>query len=178
MWSMNFEQKHRESKLTSNISGSFKNMIHTLAEKSQLKLYHQLINPLRKVVNYPEGSLINLDYDLFFNTNDRKTIYEIRFVDVKGTTYKPGMVIVIDASEIPVFGKIEKVFLLNNQEIFFVCKKFITLYFENHYYAFKFKTINGEEESVLVQHKEIHDFYPVLITYKEDCQYISSKYIL
>lgn len=133
MWSMHFEQKHRESKLTSNISGSFKNIIHTLAEKSQLKLCHQLISPLRKVVTCPEGSLINeFDYKLFFQENNRNCIREVNFVDVKGTVYKLGMVLVIDASNIPVFSIIEKIFVLNDQNVYYLCKKYNTLHFDKH----------------------------------------------
>jgi hypothetical protein len=48
LWCMRFEQKHGESKLSSNVAGSYKNMIHTLANKALLKLYHQLTSPFKK----------------------------------------------------------------------------------------------------------------------------------
>lgn len=45
IWSMRAEQKHRESKLTANVSCSFKNMLKTLMFKNQLRLGHILNSP-------------------------------------------------------------------------------------------------------------------------------------
>lgn len=129
-------------KLTYLISGSFKNIIHTLAEKSQLKLCHQLISPLRKVVDCSEGSLIgNSDYDLFFKTKerDKNSIREVHFVDVMGTLYKLGMVVTVNASSVPIFGAIEKIFVSNGENVYFLCKNYLTLYFDKHYHAFVFE---------------------------------------
>ncbi|KAF2889611.1 hypothetical protein ILUMI_16562 [Ignelater luminosus] len=40
LWSMRAEQKHRESKLTANVSCSYKNLLQTLIFKTQLRIGH------------------------------------------------------------------------------------------------------------------------------------------
>lgn len=51
LWCMRSEQKHRELKLNANISGGYKNIILSLAKKSQMKLCHRLISPTKNCVN-------------------------------------------------------------------------------------------------------------------------------
>lgn len=77
LWSMRFEQKHKESKMTSNVSCNFRNITHTLAVKAQLKLAHHLAAPITK--EYVEfGDTLDLSEQLqaqFFNLYQKDNIF-------------------------------------------------------------------------------------------------------
>lgn len=101
---MRFEQKHRESKLTSKISGSFKNIIHTLAIKAQLKFCHQLLKPLRNVLDYSlkYEEILNNDFELIkhsFSVIKKHDLLNVNSIDIRGTLYKIGGIIVGDCEE-------------------------------------------------------------------------------
>lgn len=106
---MKFEQYHRRSKLTSNVSGSFKNIIHTLAHKSQLKLCYLMLNSLKKSIEFPEGSAISDDeHKDYFSLKDKNLLKHVKYATVMGIRYKPGMIVVEDAVDLPTFGLIKK----------------------------------------------------------------------
>lgn len=64
-WSMRSEQKHRESKMTSNVSGNFKNITQTLAIKAQLRLCYQLLSDAKERLNF--GNVTCLDETIYLN---------------------------------------------------------------------------------------------------------------
>ncbi|KAB0805178.1 hypothetical protein PPYR_02148 [Photinus pyralis] len=57
LWAMRSEQKHRESKMTSNVSGNFKNILQTITTKCQLKLCHQIFSQFEVVENIILGKV-------------------------------------------------------------------------------------------------------------------------
>lgn len=174
-WSMSFEQKHRESKLTSNISGSFKNMIHTLALKSQLKLCYFLISQQCTQMRYSE--YMNIDdtvYSFFPNLAYKNELVSVNYVEIYGTIYKSNSVVVVDAHDLPSFLIIDKIFIFH-EEVFFLGETVETIGFNRHYYAFEVKT---KKEKRLISHSNLHDFIVCLKVKKNSKQFIAVRHIL
>ncbi|KAF2891467.1 hypothetical protein ILUMI_14706 [Ignelater luminosus] len=63
LWSMRAEQKHRESKLTVNVSCSYKNLLQTLIFKTQLRIGH-LLNSKERKCNDNFGPVCNLSTEM------------------------------------------------------------------------------------------------------------------
>lgn len=171
---MKFEQYHRRSKLTSNVSGSFKNIVHTLAHKCQLKLCFLLLSPLKEAIEYPEGvAITDSDHQIYFKNYDRRLLMQSKCATINGTVYKRDMVVVIKATDTPVFGLINKIFVFNNKICYFVCNEFVTLYFHNHYYAYE---VEKSEKKICVDQTKLHDFSTAVLTRKQEKLFVSFKY--
>lgn len=127
IWSMKYEQFHRRSKLTSNVSGSFKNILQTLAHKSQLKFCHQIITPLKDSCQYNnELQISDDDYSKYFTSKCRSSLFQVKRVSVDSISYKTNMVVVTDAlNRLPNFGIIKKFFVYSPNCVYFVCRNYI-----------------------------------------------------
>ncbi|XP_071056100.1 uncharacterized protein [Onthophagus taurus] len=132
MWCMRSEQKHRQSKLTSKVSGGFKNILHTLAVKEQLRLYYNLLT--QKSEKYEFGSFIaeNLNRlkEHFTQLNNNLTRF-VKWVNIKGTIYKSGMIIVLNVEDIPLFASISYIATVR-EEIYFIYEKISSTGFDSH----------------------------------------------
>lgn len=96
-WAMRSEQKHRQSKFTANVSCNFKNISHTLAIKSQLKLCHQLLSEPGEATSISFGRISIMEEDIYksyFMTIPNKQFFCVSWVDINGTIYKPGMMLI------------------------------------------------------------------------------------
>lgn len=177
LWGMRFEQKHRDSKLSSNVSGSFKNMIHTLANKAQLKLCHQLIAPCKEDV-LKESSLIDSTDRIFFFPDfcSENDIYVLRNVEISGVCYKKNSVIILDYTSIPIFGTIDKIFLHKNGATYFSYTELVTLHFDRHVHAFEVCLPNLVNNK-LVKHSDLHDYIPCVLSKLKTRIFISLKYL-
>jgi len=100
LWSMRSEQKHRESKMISNISCNFKNIAYTLAIKAQLKLCYQLLSS--SASNMVFGEMEPLSFDLYikyFSNLDSDKLHQIKWVNINGTKYTFDTILALDCSE-------------------------------------------------------------------------------
>lgn len=175
-WSMKFEQFHRRSKLTSNVSGSFNNMPHTLAHKSQMKFCFQMTSPLKNCCQYTQGvPIANADYITYFPTTSRNSLLEVKKVVSDGTSYKVGQVVVIDAKNFATFAIIKKIFIYNNDNVYFLCTKLNTLYFDRHCYAYEVEACTQE---YVIEQEALHTRLPGLLTKKKGKMYVSLQEIL
>ena len=113
LWSMRSEQKHRESKMTSNVSCNFKNIAYTLAVKAQLKLCHQLLSSSVSNMMFGEMKLLNFDlYIKYFSNLDSSKLHQVKWVNVNGTKYTFDTILALDCSEnMPLFGAIKHIVL-------------------------------------------------------------------
>lgn len=142
LWSMRAEQKHRESKMSSNVSCNFRNKIHTLALKSQLKFCKSINNyKSEDHVKYScKGTqLTDSDFETYFNNFDRLYVKEIKWLDYKGTLYKHSSVLILDILEdkLPLFGKIKKIFLYKEKIPYILCELWESVSFNYHYFAYE-----------------------------------------
>lgn len=117
LWSMRAEQKHKQSKMTSNISCNFKNIIHTLSLKSQLKLCKHLNNfSLAKPIEYNNVKPISfLDHSIYFTNFELSSLFSLKWFNYCGTLYKIDMTLVlkwIEDTRSPLFGTVKTIFYI------------------------------------------------------------------
>lgn len=96
-WSMRAEQKHRKSKLTANVSCSFKNIFQTLMFKSQLRMSY-LIQNSRSSHDEKYGPLCQLPSNLcnqHFPSYDKNSLFYTSWNNYLGTLYKPHFVVIL-----------------------------------------------------------------------------------
>jgi len=96
LWSMRYESKHRESKLTDNSSSSRKNICYTLSVKHQLRFaYHFLsksnilayILDLGKIIELSNSILDDMKSKINNASIDLDSASFVSWVNVKGTRY-------------------------------------------------------------------------------------------
>lgn len=178
LWGMLFEQKHRQSKLTSNISGSYQNIIHTLSIKAQLKLFHQLMRPLNEDDNfvYSDSTPINItDYQKYFAVFDQQNVVLLKKFERHGVTYKTNVILLIDSSDMPLFGKIQNIFVCNKKDLYISYISYETLCFDPHVQAFEI-SLSTNTDIQIIAFRDIHDFEPCLLTKLENKEFISVKH--
>lgn len=188
LWCMRSEQKHRESKLTANISGGYKNIILSLAKKSQIKLCHRLISSIKGFLNcgpcvtVTSGEYKQYENDLLASAH---AVSETTYLEVTGILYKPGMTIVISAHNIyPQFGIIKKILLIDNTATittaYFLCDTLQTVNFNEHFHAYEVQEILTCENKdfKLIMQRDLHDPMPCLNIKLRGIIYVSTRYIL
>jgi len=184
LWSMRFESKHRESKLTAHSITSRKNICYTLSIKHQLKLAYRLLS---------KSSILSLSLDIGKKIDLSETIIEtiqleisdpvinfnvvsfVSWVEVKGTRYstKHNMAIIVDVEDMPKFITIKYIFFKPQSEIPFLIGQLLnTQNFNEHLQAYEVKTNNSliciSFNSLLVEHTPC-----TLNTLSNGCTYIS-----
>jgi len=161
MWSMRFEAKHKQFKDAANSTSSRKNVLYTLALKHQLHLsYRFLISKDINCSGLEIGRILNVsfskreNYDtnsMYFPTTKLNFLNDnlifVSWIKFKNQTYNcNNMSIVLSMNDgdnnLPKFGLIQSLVLLNDSNPFVVCKLFTTNYFDNHYHAFNVTLID------------------------------------
>lgn len=179
LWTMKYEQFHRRSKLTANVSGSYKNIIHTLAHKSQLTFCFQILGPLKPQFDYAQGSAISdTDYGNFFSRTCRTSLQQVSQIVFDGIHYKPNMVIVMDSSEdFPSFAIVKRIIVCGTdiKTVYFICQKLTCLCFSRHYQSYELQTLS---EDIAVEHTSLHTKSSGLQTRLKGALYVSFKHIL
>ena len=64
-------------------------------------------------------------------------LYRLSWVEVNGTKYKLGSVVVLDNDELPKFGVVEDIIVFNTDKYHFVCSLLVTECFSHHFHAFQ-----------------------------------------
>ncbi|KAE9530467.1 hypothetical protein AGLY_010929 [Aphis glycines] len=138
LWSMRFESKHRESKLTAHSITSRKNICCTLSIKHQLKLAYCLLS--KSIIDFNVVSFVS-------------------WVEVKGTRYstKHNMTIIVDVEDMPKFMTIKYIFFMPQSEIPFLIGQVLnTQQFNENLQAYEVKTSTNliciSFNSLLVEH--------------------------
>lgn len=97
-----FETKHRPSIRYAAANCCYKNLLQTLTQKAQLKFCHRLLaeKGLNPKVTVSTGKVVNTNsvnnFDDFIHLLPTKFIdkmYILKWADVLGTHYKPGMIL-------------------------------------------------------------------------------------
>ena len=61
----------------------------------------------------------------------------LNWIEVLGTKYKPGEIVVISVDTVPKFGLISDVIVLDVDNYFIVCEVLHTIRFNSHYHAYE-----------------------------------------
>jgi hypothetical protein len=82
----------------------------------------------------------------------------IPWVEISGTTYRHGSVIILNSYLLPEFGIIRDILVIDTNDYYFVCEVMETIQLVSHYHAFEVATdvshsnVNICKQSTLVDH--------------------------
>lgn len=170
IWSMRAEQKHRESKLTANVSCSFKNMLQTLMFKNQLRIVHTLKSVDSNPIEF--GPLYYLPE--FFQNFSVSHLHSTTWINLHGTKYKPNFIMITSWNEeLPVFGIIKKIVVYKEGEFYFILESVETEYFSRHLHAFKIKKIGTK---FCFSFKDLHSHLPSILCINNKSYYIRIRH--
>lgn len=138
-WCMRFEAKHKPLKTSSVISCSKKNICLTIALKHQLKMCHKFISWTAGSQNFKHGTITFIQDHFLLRRNNSftDTVSSVKWVELNGISYKLDNIIQVGADEMPYFGKISSIYILDNNEICFEYTEFDTVAFDNHFHAYE-----------------------------------------
>jgi len=172
-WSMRYEAKHRVSKLYARASFNRRNICKSLAIKHQLQLNKLFITgklgdviqtgpeiDLNLVLHEEICSYLCIDFEL--------PLVEVSWATVNGTTYKKGSIVTGDLSDEGTcieFFLVQKVFLYNLKSIVFMYKKFKTIGFDEHFYAYEVVCPSIESDTFYMFQNMLVSYAPNNLTY-------------
>ncbi|XP_022159932.1 uncharacterized protein LOC111028782 [Myzus persicae] len=164
LWSMRFEAKHRISKIAANTTSNRRNICKTLAIKHQLQLNNLFFKGSlpSHFETGPPNILSDLELEVLkkcLQLNSVKSIVKCPWVSIKGTKYKPKLVLTLDIYEnnLPIFGIIEDIVVLNDILIIFKCKRTNTVIFDDHVFSYEIKL---DDECTFVYHHALLSYIP------------------
>ena len=96
----------------------------------------------------------------------------VTWIEVLGTRYSPGGVVVLSVQLVPVFGLICDILTFDVSDYFLVCETLITECFCSHYHAYEV-SYDSYPEYVFVKQSDLAD-HSVLGLYKS--KYVVLKY--
>lgn len=106
---------------------------------------------------------------------DKVLTFRISWVEVNGTTYKKGAVIVLGMDLVPDFGMIDDIIVFNTDEIFFVCTAVLTISFDHHFNSY---LVSPSNDFCIVHQIHLHDHTPLSIYRLSNSFYVPLKYQL
>ena len=178
-WSMRYESKHRQLKLSAVSTSSKRNLLKTLSIKSLLQLGY-----LRLTKNVSSDDIEfkrHTELDIigrkkwFPNIDLNITILEVNNVEVNEIKYSLNLVLVLNISEGSLkFGKIIRIFIVNKQ-VFVLINPLVVNYFDEDYFAYQVEEFNI---CILKNIKELPDVQPCLLCRKTDDSCIGSSYFV
>lgn len=148
---MSFEARHKSFKRTANTSTSRANPAHTLALKNQLNLCHRFLTneSLKDCVTFGVKSSVqmtSLQGFSFFRSvipGAMSNVVITTWVKWNDTRYKPSMLIYTNLnSDWPQFGKIEYIFVDENNKITLLIREQETVALLNHYQAYEIRDLD------------------------------------
>ena len=77
-----------------------------------------------------------------------------------GTQYKPGALVVLYNSLLPVFGEITDILVFNVDECYFIIQEYETEYFSKHYHSYEVKMKNPSLFHAY-QPNKLADYHPL-----------------
>lgn len=151
-----FEARHRLSQMAEHSAADRVNICKTIALKNQLVLndlflkrekFHRITYGERKAVSDETRLALR---DIWETLPADKNIIAVSWVTIDGISYKPSYNVTIDLPEendfLPKFAEITEIYVVDNDQVFFMCRLFKTVTFNGHYYAYE--VLNTDDKSV------------------------------
>lgn len=164
LWSMRFEAKHRISKIAANTTSNRRNICKTLAIKHQLQLNDLFFKGSlpSHFETGPPNILSDLELEVLkkcLQLNFIRSIVKCPWVSIKGTKYKPKLVLTLDIYEndLPIFGIIEDIVVFNDTLVIFKCMRTNTVIFDDHVFSYEVKL---GDECTFVYHHALLSYIP------------------
>ncbi|KAK3932245.1 3-deoxy-manno-octulosonate cytidylyltransferase [Frankliniella fusca] len=181
-----FETKHRSLTGPAHATTSRVDVSYTLA------LRHQLVQAFRFISNesilpklqFGPGDILDLtSYDNYVSFRKsippsfrNQTLFSPKWINIKGTKYKPGMALLVNANENgPVFGKLKSI-LMKDSDIVFLFEYYLNAGFNQHLHAY---AVGDTDIWSCKRPSELFDPLP-LFAHKDVCgdSYIILRYAL
>lgn len=162
-----FESFHRHIRSAALAVSSSKNLLTTIATKLSLNMCC-MFNELSDIGKHKEGTIDALHFD------EHKKY--LNYIEIDGTIYKKGSVIVIDNEKIEkVFGKIVSLYV-ENDNVIFNLQIFQEISFDFDVHAYIVEEVRGK--FVSKNFTELPKLFPCLMTQKNNECYVASRYKL
>lgn len=104
----------------------------------------------------------------------RLLFYRLRWIEVLGTTYKPGGIVILSVQLQPRFGLISDIIVFDVDNYSLVCEVLHTECFHRHYHAYEVSH-DTSPSFVFVKQSDLAD-HSVLGLYKKGSHFVSLKY--
>ena len=85
-------------------------------------------------------------------------VYRLSWIEIDGTVYKPGSVVVLTSSLMPQFGIITDILMLNIDDYYFSCELLCTVSFNEHFHAYEV-TRSSLVNLVICKQSELIDYH-------------------
>lgn len=180
-----YESKHRSLTIPGHSTMSRRNISFTCAMRHQLAQSFRFFTqkPLLSLVEIGPSELVLLSdfenvssfskhFPDFMLSND--VVVCVDWVRVKGTLYKPGMVLITNVNDSgPVFSEISEI-IVQDEVVIFMYRYFLNCGFNQHYHAY---AVQYSDKWSCISHDNIYDPFPVYF-HHDICgdKYIVLKY--
>jgi hypothetical protein len=170
--SLRYESKHQEAKMSANATTSRKDISHTLAMKHQLNICYRLLAGDGLISRFDVGpgeTMDSCDLDLFIYFRDAlpanfmRSCFVTNWVNVRGTEYKPNMMLkLFQRYNLPVFGYIKYILVDPDMNVCFVTLVCQVICFDSHFQAYEVDTTNLLEQSEFccILYDDLSNFMP------------------
>lgn len=184
-WCMRFEAKHNYFIRTLRTLNNYINPCATLATRHQYNMAYRLISDsafLKEDMTISSTVVADLQFlsDEVRNVleccgiTDSEPLHQCHFVKIDGISYYQKMYVVVKMHEdIPVFGRIDAIFLQSMQP-YFLLKMFHAEY-ESHKSGY---LLSPENELKVLKPSALYDYYPLTAYFSENRRYVILKNFL
>lgn len=160
-----FESFHRHIRSAALAVSSSKNLLITISTKLSLNMCY-MFNEMSDPRKLKKGTIDDSHFDKYKKYSN--------YVEINGTIYKKGSVVVVDNEQIEkVFGEIVSLYS-ENEKIVFNLQIFHEISFNFDSHAYIVKKIRGKYVSK--NFVELPKMFPCLMTKKSDNYYVASRY--
>lgn len=173
IWTMRFEARHRILKEAARASSSKVNICKTVAVKNQLLLNDLFLRnePLNDInMGKKQNSsplLINIVKNKFGNNYD--TLFSVQWLSIMGTKVHVSSIVTVDLNVdtfLPLFGDVGDILVSSDNEVFFFCNLYNTVYYDTHYFAYK--VVHDTKEKIVLRAQDLHSLVPNTLTIMQD----------
>ncbi|KAJ1520357.1 hypothetical protein ONE63_003492 [Megalurothrips usitatus] len=186
LWTMRTEAKYKEIRQAAHVTSSRIKIDYTLSVKASLKLCGRLLTNkglMRKFDYSPhceEVSVRHLNEYVNFVHHlpaNHDTWNIVKWVNVNGTLYKPGMVVVVSVGEtFPNFGVINTISVVAKQAKFLL-KKLITRNFNSHLHSYRVSEDVSWDSWYFVNQEDLVTYSPANVrTFFDGSSYVMLRY--
>ncbi|XP_052120479.1 uncharacterized protein LOC127748910 [Frankliniella occidentalis] len=186
-----FERKHRSLLIPARATESRTNIAKTVTIQHQLNVSHHF-KSLKSIIPStefgPSTEVLLSDFSnhsfvhnlpVSFHLSFSKGCLSANWVNFKGSTYKPGMILLLEVNESggPVFGLLKSILLCENENFTFVFSYLMCSGFDDHLHAYEVEVSDEKWSTVLPS--ELYDPLPLSV-HHSICskKYVSLRHLL
>lgn len=101
--------------------------------------------------------------------------FRLQWVEIYGTKYKKGAIVVLDMDLVPEFGIISEIIVLHTDQYYFACETLYTHCFESHLHSY---LVSHDHSYTIIKQADLYDFVTLSVYNINSNLYIPLKYQL